>query len=545
MDIPELLQTIGRYLDNNSLASCVRVCLTWHQIFIPCLYNTIESQRTSIEGLTRHAHHIRHLDLSMDSKGYLDMYTPLRSECHNLLRLVVSCNDDSYENNDLYWNAVDFVLANRSLRTLTIFDREPNVYRPCWKLMFTQCPQSLRELHLTSVKLHSEEETTQLMLLAGSLTTLVLKGCCAIWSDSFTADPQFPLIEHLEIHDMFDTTAQELKWIQQCPSLKCLRWGNEMSGRSTHSDATVFKSLNTPTWPLLQELTLQSLNIDMSDRQVSWLLEACGPLRKFAIASSGFWYRSFRSLERHFETLEELRLDSCRDLRSFMSQRILTSCPRLIHLALPVLEGHELVEGTKGMEARSRRLEEDARTDLRKKEQDEAAADVDENPTELNTIIASYSVRDLGQVRPWVCKGLLYLKMFITFTLPFPSGTEDDDCDDWDEIVFQQLSQLTELQTLDVSDTSFHPENLWVTWRNPQFKLQSGLAKLAPITRLQFLLFDDTVQCLDVEDLRWIMDHFSHLEQISPVLHLEDEICDELLKIVEEKGIRTCEDRSP
>ncbi|KAG0197549.1 hypothetical protein BGX28_008985 [Mortierella sp. GBA30] len=540
--LPELLLKIGRHLDDNSLAACVRVCSTWHQSFIPCLYNTVEGHRPSMEGLIRHAHHIRNLSLSMDSKDYLNMYRAVRSECHNLLRLVICCNDDRNEDDDLYCNAVGFVLANRSLRTLVISDRGPVVHRPCWKLMLAECAQSLRELQLTSVKFLSVEETTQLMLLARSLTTLVLEGCCATWSESFMVDPQFPVMEHLEIHDMFETTAQELRWIQQCPRLKCLRWGKALSSHTTHLDATAFTSLDTSTWPLLQELTLQSLNIYLTDRQVSRLLEACGPLRKFAVTSSGFWYRSLRSLERHFGTLEELRLDNCKDVRSFMSQRILTCCPRLIHVALPVLEGHELVEGTMGVKARSRRLREDAQDDLRKREQDQAAGGTNEDLKELNAIIASYSARDLGQVRGWVCQGLLYLKMFITFTIPH---MEDDDWDwdeDWDDIIFQQLSRLTQLITLDVSDKIFHPEE--VMWKNPQFKLQFGLARLAPITRLKCLLFDDTVQSLDVEDVQWIVDHFPHLEQISSHLNIEDDICDALLKIVEVNGIRTCDSPS-
>lgn len=226
-----------------------------------------------------------------------------------------------------------------------------------------------------------------------------------------------------------------------------------------------------------------------------------------------------------------------------MSQRILTGCPRLIHVELPFLEGHELVEDVKAAESRFRRFRADVQADLRKMEREQVEGDADKDPQELNAIIANYSARDLNLVRPWVCHELLFFKAFIVYTYTAQYTVDEIDRDDsWDAIVFQQISQLTKLQMLDIGGRDYQ-QDIGFGWQYPQLVIFYGLERLAPLTDLRVLIFDGASQNLHEEDLQWMVDHFPHLEEISSHLHDISDECDALVISAEEKGLHIRHDR--
>ncbi|KAF9910535.1 hypothetical protein EC991_006353 [Linnemannia zychae] len=102
--IPELLEEIAAHLSSNSLSTCIRVCKSWSNIFIPVLWNTIDdslfawpailrkidsSQNTLNEAwlkniFAKYGRHIRHLTIRwriLIDAAYLD------KACTNLLSI--------------------------------------------------------------------------------------------------------------------------------------------------------------------------------------------------------------------------------------------------------------------------------------------------------------------------------------------------------------------------------------------------------------------------------------------------------------------------
>jgi len=74
MDIPEIILLIGGSLPRHSLATCLRVCKSWHQLLAPLLYKAVSClylPTPSIEGMARHAEHIRHLTLQLYKQANL------------------------------------------------------------------------------------------------------------------------------------------------------------------------------------------------------------------------------------------------------------------------------------------------------------------------------------------------------------------------------------------------------------------------------------------------------------------------------------------
>ncbi|KAG0048342.1 hypothetical protein BGZ83_006688 [Gryganskiella cystojenkinii] len=549
--IPELLFLVGSWLHRGTLPSALQVNKFWYQVLVPCLYSTISPQdRLSTHGLERHATLIRCLALRVESpqekptdedefdqedeeeedpeqiankekrarvesfRARIQDFVSLETvQCVNLRELTLVFVDDEADAD--YWHGFGLIKRNPGLQSLHITAFEALDYRPCWGPILVQCQHRLlRVLSLCYLSL-SEQDTVELVRLAQSLVQLDLQ-CQATWSGS-VSKPYFPRMERLSIGSkVFDQRDKEMTWIQACPSLKSLRWHLHYEGENyinlmdTMIRNTMTNSTLIPCWAGLQDLALD-VGYSLYDRQIAMLLEICGPLRVLKIRQAQLWYRTLAALERHFPTLEELHLIQC--LKSWMGHWILARASKLVHFTCSILSARDLIDIPAVATPRVIHIQLDAYLDERRLQSDTTTGGEDD-PDGLRALFSKFgSVRNLLHKQSWVCLGLKSLQSYVECP-KMSSEAEQDDCN---ALVFQKISALTCLQTLNVSkpsdiDVSFGYVSL-------EFSLCAGLYRLAPLTGLRALWFDWTGQAMHENDVLWILANFRDLKAISCELH--------------------------
>jgi len=274
-------------------------------------------------------------------------------------------------------------------------------------------------------------------------------------------------------------------------------------------------SIVAPCWSHIQSLTLTGSNPDykLRDHQLSQILEACAPLNKLRIPQSGFSMRSFFSLERHFATLDYLDIAYCGDVPSWMSQSILSSCPRLVYFHAPILLACDLVQGLDPEAERKRTLDFSFENKLEEQGPQEGEPDP--------LVHGGHLARDLAQGRPWVCLGLKTLRVAIVETEL-----------EWHESIFKRISTLTELRMLDLGR-----DYGYLAIPSLDLRLKSGLGYLRSLTHLTAFYFNGTPQLMEECDLQWILDAFPNLGDITWNFHLRPKKNTKLCEFVRRHGL--------
>ncbi|KAG0328846.1 hypothetical protein BGZ99_004334, partial [Dissophora globulifera] len=110
--------------------------------------------------------------------------------------------------------------------------------------------------------------------------------------------------------------------------------------------------------------------------------------------------------------------------------------------------------------------------------------------------------KDIAESGPWACTSLRGMSVMISF------GSGEDSLQ---PMVFERVSRLVHLEVL---------ENRldYISGTEPRhglsFRLQSGMAALASLSQLRRVEFDSDIQDMDVDDARWIIDHWKRLETL-------------------------------
>ncbi|KAG0056988.1 hypothetical protein BGZ83_002595 [Gryganskiella cystojenkinii] len=506
MELPnELLLLLGDHLDRKTLSVSVRINKKWHQVLIPALYKSIGSyhRQPSPEVISQYAHFIRELKINTGHQqmSVLKVYTVFPTQCRHLRELDVTFTRQGHDDQ---WRTAVLVMQNPGLLQLQIQDTKEMPARPCWSLLLTHCNRFLRHLSLTNVRFSAQDTQILIAVLGPSLVKLSLSHSYLAWPGAFSVEPQFPALKYSWISYTFDTSGQALDWMKQCPSLETLFWNGE-SGDGGVALSHSLRTLSPRYWSQLQDVTLMNSEVLLSDSQLATLLDACGPLQKLHAFGSKFWQRSLEALERHFATLEKLQLGYCPDVRSWMAQRILSSCPRLTRLGVPVLHVNEIMDGPEAEEAHRQQIQADIEADQRKIEQ-EIDDDEHTNPDQLRGIIErNRTARETTvQVRPWVCLGLQDLSLFIKF---------DKKADpSMDRKIFERLATLTELRKISICGEDDEPVP---DARGLRFDLESGLDLLTPLKKVDELFLYKFDQHMEERDMRWILAQWPDLTHIS------------------------------
>ncbi|GJJ67798.1 hypothetical protein EMPS_00144 [Entomortierella parvispora] len=213
----------------------------------------------------------------------------------------------------------------------------------------------------------------------------------------------------------------------------------------------------------------------------------------------GFGPSSFRSLGRHFLTLENLDLDDSDNVQSWMVQVILSSCPKLMMFNSPVLFAFDMVQDALAEKCRQEMVDLDPKWN--------AAETSDDGEGETESLVQKWQVhlaqypRHLAQ--PWVCLGLRMLRLAIAEVEP-----------QWNELILKQISALTQLRDLELDVPPRYYGSRYL-----ELSLDTGLGHLESLRHLEVLNFLSTGQNLQVRDVQWMSDTWPDLRDLSEDMH--------------------------
>ncbi|KAG0371664.1 hypothetical protein BGX24_001352, partial [Mortierella sp. AD032] len=207
-------------------------------------------------------------------------------------------------------------------------------------------------------------------------------------------------------------------------------------------------------WPYMEDLYAMALGA--SDERLAMVMGRLPHLKRFGLGSGDFGPLCFEQLRRRFSgSLTSLDLASCFGFTSPMALEVLLHCRHL--------------------------------------EQFKAA------------IISLKDLRLTPQL--WACVRLRHVNVFFVRDGGDPSS-------DW--LIFDQLSRLKYLETIDVSQKRpfMNVAGEMLPLQAPQWKLSSGMASLATLKHLRSLSFEGTGQNLWKEDIEWMVAHWPLLAQL-------------------------------
>ncbi|GJJ74507.1 hypothetical protein EMPS_06865 [Entomortierella parvispora] len=509
---PEIILCIGQSLSHRDLRYCIRINKTWHNVLTSILYRSVDEIimcKPSLNSLNKYMHLIQDAKVIVEGP-YMSQITN-RSSILNLRCLCLYVKEDTVFTS----STSDIFKFIPHLSSLSVKDARPLGKNFPLQSILGGFPPSLKELHLDSAYLSMS--TLQLIVNPGlTLEKLSLIHCEIDINDSFElfddADihPRLPNISSLRFScrkGLLDLGA----WLKNCPNTRILQWYSGSTGMGVPILGNRILSVEAPRWSRIQSLSLYGDNRGgkLAGDLLSLILDACAPLTKICISHSGFSIKSFFSLERHFSTLEHLGLTYIEGVQSWMSQSVLSSCPRLVHFDGWVLLGYDLIH--------------DLDAEAQRKQASDLyfitmTGDLSQQGKKMDPVVRKrYFARDIRQVRPWVCHGLTTLRVAIAETKP-----------QWQESIFKRISTLTELRELDISrhHGSFRGDSL-------DLRLISGLGHLDSLTHLEALYYSETPQFMEACDVQWMLDAWPNLRNLNWEFNEEPKKNDELSKIVE------------
>ncbi|KAG0296569.1 hypothetical protein BGZ98_000927 [Dissophora globulifera] len=135
------------------------------------------------------------------------------------------------------------------------------------------------------------------------------------------------------------------------------------------------------------------------------------------------------------------------------------------------------------------------------------------------------NAKDIVEGGPWACTSLKYISVKISF------NNEDDDLE---PVVFERMSRLVHLEEFD--NRFYYPPGA-TPEHGLRFRLQSGMAALANLSRLRIVRLDPNIQAMDLDDVRWIIDHWKRLETIRGNLSQDKSMAEQLEALISTSGI--------
>ncbi|KAI8349990.1 hypothetical protein B0O80DRAFT_531434 [Mortierella sp. GBAus27b] len=488
MDLPELRHYLAEYLTASELAAATRVCKSWHRSFTPFLYREIHlrhnfGRRPSVRSVKANAEHIRAVYLHTD---------PWNFSLEALVKVELIHLKFQVKNLETWTRLATLLRQNPKLQELTIGTYGNKIgFQGFMEALASSCPK-LRSL---DVPIALDGICARLLLdTAVRLRTLKMEGEL-ISPARMDRWPLFANLEQLELTNILGLPAElQLEMLRRSPQLKSLVWF-----LTYDYDISKFPEIITTHCPHLESLVLRNA---FTSVDIGSILDSCHRLSKLVLSDIEFDDRAQWSLSRHYSYLVHLDLACCGTVTSLMVQQVMVSCPRLDTF-------HAL------------RLD---------------ARDILGVPT-MDTSGASGSIgdqQDANQVlhpQDWVCTSLRELSIYICGLGGKPV--------EWHRDVLRQLSRLTKLEDLRIGG--------WIGPVIPRdglyLKLTSGLGVLSSLRRIQILKFERLWQEMEEDDVRWMVEAWPRLSCVSGILSSRPKRHQQLVRILEDEGIRYVDER--
>ncbi|KAF8923874.1 hypothetical protein EDD21DRAFT_441113 [Dissophora ornata] len=483
LDLPEIRLSIAQHLKKRDLARCLRVCWSWHDTFLPFVWERVSVCKSSsgvkqspsqdpIPPKTLHSH--RHLIKNLrivDWPGYYPFAFP------RLQTLSFHFNGKTLSPANY---PAPFIKRNQSLVKLHLWKLNIDIKERVWKVL--QKLPHLRELSLGMFGI-DEDDIVRFWTICENLERLILKFVSFPPGSTPHASMSFRNIRELQLHYMIRMKEEEqFRFISACPNLEDLTWNpSGIEHLELDHGLEVDEALGSPfeefakevarkRWPRLTSFRREG---QWTEEDTCLIIEGMQRVKKIDLDDNMFTPLVFQALQRHFKHLVELQIETSNEVASKQLQIILCSCP-----ALKTLLG------------------------------------------------GSVLAKDVVEGKPWVCLSLETLGICIMF-----NDTEQH----LQPLIFEGLAKLTRLERL-YSWTTEAPfqEKYPVPL---QFCLESGLDALSDLRRMVSFI-TNCRKSLGEDGLRWMLVHWKELVSVSAEVDIDDIMKIELQNLFKSHGIK-------
>ncbi|KAG0045062.1 hypothetical protein BGZ83_009677 [Gryganskiella cystojenkinii] len=343
LEIPEILGMISAYLDQRSLARCLRVSRLWHSHFLPYLWSELHLEPPGghaampvYRPIKENAQYVRRLYVMGDIGTKLRTYVT----CPHLhyLRITQALQPKTQYSSH--------ALIRRHQESLTFLSINEETSRRLLDTI-TRCSK-LQRLILRSLKLTEPDQWISLYDdLWSRLRVLHLHGNWFSPKTTLQLSPTIPseettastylsrpaAIEELHItgQSVSETALEAHIWvIKQCPRLTRLRWTSTWYTYEREPMLWLADAIRSgSTWPRLESLDLSDQKYQVVD--FATVVEALPRLKELRLSGTNFGQGSWATLQQHSRLLNGLRVLSVEGehLRGPTAQEILCSMPNL------------------------------------------------------------------------------------------------------------------------------------------------------------------------------------------------------------------------
>ncbi|KAF9906475.1 hypothetical protein EC991_000644 [Linnemannia zychae] len=486
----EVIALIGTHLDINNLRVAILTCRLLHNALYPLLWRQLSLPPTRSQLLPAKVEENAHL------VRCLVFRFPLAEEFYSIhYRNVYDMSINYYTTRSSHSPRLQtpaeqdklhclLISSNPQIRDLALLGDIVSPSKVLWDTIASSL-QNPRRMVFRSLRYFPNNTLETFWRTCSLFEELDLKIRGSVYHNVLKT-LSFPRLKRLALqlmgpYDDLDSGSQDyINWLESLPQLEDLDWQGPLG--VIISSSHFISALRRNPWPRLESVTLRCLF--GPDNEWANLIQLLPPLKKVRVGSRLIGEQSFARLqENHFKSLRSLDVQGCPLFSSRMVLAVLTECVYLEEFLGSYLLSSDLKNG------------------------DSASQD-------------------------WACVGLKQLKLFI--------AAEPDDPES-SELAFKQLSRLHHLQQLYLDEglVSLVSEELreeLIGKGALQLRLDAGLGHLSALKRLT-IISADTQKSMRVEDVKWILENFTSLEEIMGVLSLDTAIQLELERILRDSNV--------
>ncbi|KAF8924820.1 hypothetical protein BGZ58_001397 [Dissophora ornata] len=288
--------------------------------------------------LQKNAHFVRSLTLKAS-----DGLAPFLQRCTGLKTFVLFGKHIETPNPELWAQFTDLIWQNPLMEWIVLgfgFDRTTAPSIAFLKALPLACP-NLKRYESSRGKYDHPEQVEALMQAVSRIKTVSSRYEYFVNIPSFKRWT-FPHLFEMALKDATGLSpGSQVDLVCQCPNLKLLKW---TVGRETLFPVQDFCERVPAACPKLRQLHIDGCGLP-DPEDIGRMLDTLSHMEQLVLCGSRITKRTFGCLGRHFETLQTVDIIDCFDVKSWMVQQILESCPNLTKLASPVLRMHDIVTG--------------------------------------------------------------------------------------------------------------------------------------------------------------------------------------------------------
>ncbi|KAI8604496.1 hypothetical protein EDD21DRAFT_350876 [Dissophora ornata] len=353
LNLPEIRLSIAEHLKKPDLVRCLRVCRSWYDTFLPLVWENVsvdKSRRVRLsqdalkpEVLHSHSHLIKDLHIVDWQENYPFVFPRMQTLDFHLF-------NGRTPSQAIY--LAPLIEQNQSLVKLNLWKLDIDIDYRVWEVLL-KLPH-LRELSLGMSSIQ-EDDIVRFWTICENLESLILEHVTFPQGTIHHASMCFQNIRELMMYGVYGMEQEEqFRFISACPNLEDFTWNScrifsvDMDyGLVNHGamGGSYFgefaKQVARKRWP---RLTSWKRDGQWTEEDTCLIIEGMQCVKKIELGDM-FSPLTSQALQRHFNNLVELQVETSNEADSKLLQNILCSCPALKMLIGGGVLAKDVVEG--------------------------------------------------------------------------------------------------------------------------------------------------------------------------------------------------------